>query len=274
MSIQSKEGCGTEFTLSFPIAATPNWILEKLLLRTGDTVVILDDDDSVHQIWEMRFADYMDKINLVHFKSGREAQNFIASFKEKDKIILLSDYKLNNQDINGADVIDQSGLCDKSTLVTNSYNDRSVILNNLSPINKILPKSLISEVEIIVKDANNEAEESSSKQLVVIVDDNRQFTDSMIAFFENHRNVRVDAYSDAKLFLKNISKYSKDTKIIMDHDFKDNMNGFDLAAQLYEWGYTRLYMVSGKRFEKKEIPHYLTVLLKHPNSFEVIVDAV
>ena len=48
----------------------------------------------------------------------------------------------------------------------------------------------------------------------------------------------------------------------MDHDFKSQMNGIDLAKQLHEAGYTKLYLLSGTTFKKGETPDYLTVLLK------------
>jgi len=40
------------------------------------------------------------------------------------------------------------------------------------------------------------------------------------------------------------------------------MNGIDLAKQLHEAGYTKLYLLSGTTFKKGETPDYLTVLLK------------
>ena len=58
-------------------------------------------------------------------------------------------------------------------------------------------------------------------------------------------------------------KYDKDIMIWIDHEFKGSkLNGFDIAKQLHEQGFTRLYLLSGRRFEKGEVPDYLTAILK------------
>jgi hypothetical protein len=48
----------------------------------------------------------------------------------------------------------------------------------------------------------------------------------------------------------------------MDHDFKAQIDGIELAKQLNEAGYTKLCLISGKTFEDGEVPEYLMVLLK------------
>jgi len=64
-------------------------------------------------------------------------------------------------------------------------------------------------------------------------------------------------------FLNNLSKYDKDTIMLIDHEFKGSkLNGFDVAKQLHEQGFTRLYLFSGRDFEKDMIPDYLSVILK------------
>ncbi|CAL7961428.1 hypothetical protein GAMM_220005 [Gammaproteobacteria bacterium] len=46
-------------------------------------------------------------------------------------------------------------------------------------------------------------------------------------------------------------------------EFKSSkLNGFDVAKQLHEQGFTRLYLLSGRTFEKGKVPGYLTVIMK------------
>jgi hypothetical protein len=45
-------------------------------------------------------------------------------------------------------------------------------------------------------------------------------------------------------------------------DLKAQLDGIELAKQLNEAGYTKLYLLSGKTFEDGEVPDYMTVLLK------------
>lgn len=51
----------------------------------GDTIVILDDDDSIHDAWDARFEEYADIIHLEHFEVGEEVINFINNASEKTK---------------------------------------------------------------------------------------------------------------------------------------------------------------------------------------------
>ena len=72
----------------------------------------------------------------------------------------------------------------------------------------------------------------------------------------------IDKYYHPREFLKNVSIYSKNTKISIDYDFKSDMNGIDLAEQLHEAGYINLFLVSGKLEIIEKIPNYLTVISK------------
>ena len=60
-----------------------------------------------------------------------------------------------------------------------------------------------------------------------------------------------------------MSKYDKDVAMCIDHEFKNSsLNGFDVAKQLHEQGFTKLYLFSGREFEKSEVPDYLIAIQK------------
>ncbi|MEI8055438.1 MAG: PAS domain-containing protein [bacterium] len=94
MLIDSKIGKGTKITLTFPITGEPDWIAHQVVLHKGDIVLVLDDDGSVHYAWDERFNDYKNIVNLIHFKSGKRAIDFINAKSKKHKIFLLSDFEL------------------------------------------------------------------------------------------------------------------------------------------------------------------------------------
>jgi|GEM_PF-376420 len=96
---------------------------------------------------------------------------------------------------------------------------------------------------------------------LVIIDDNRAFLSSF-AHLLTMRGKVVDTYCHPQRFLENVSRYAKDTKICMDNDLGCRITGIQLAKQLYEAGFTRLYLLSGWDFEKGEVPDYLTVIVK------------
>lgn len=263
MSIESEIGVGTKIILTFPKIGSPDWIAEEIVLHKGDTVVVLDDDDSIHDAWSARFEDYAGIIHLEHFETGEKAIDFINNASEKNKIFLLSDFELINQGLNGLQVIEKTSMQTQSVLVTSHYHNQPVCDLAAKIVVKILPKQLAPEVPIKIeeKERSESAVDNFKKIDLVIIDDDQLLADSLASLLKK-RFEGVETYYHPSHFLKNLSQYTKDTLICMDHDFKAQIDGIELAKQLNEAGYTKLYLLSGKTFEEGEVPNYLTVLLK------------
>lgn len=269
MHITSKLGKGTTITLTFSRVKAPHWIAEEIALGSNDTVIILDDDTSIHGAWRARFEDIFDEnvqIQRKHFQEGKEALEFILSLPpdEKERVFLLSDYELLKQELNGLHVIAQSGI-NRSILVTSHYADPLVQTQAAKIGTKILPKQLASEIAIKISetDKNNKKEARIEKVDAVIVDDDKSFVNSLLLFAFNDDDI-VDEYYNPEHFLKNVNKYPKDTKICLDNNYATSeLKGLDIAKELHERGYTQLYLLSGEAFNDTEIPSYLTVIGKN-----------
>lgn len=151
--INSVVGKGTKITLLLPIIDMPAWIAQKISLPVGSTVVILDDDPSIHSAWDVCFKKYKDKVHLQHFKSAEKTINFIKSHYEKDYIFLLADFELLDQNTDGIQVIEKTAMQKQALLVTSYYNRPQVIHIAAKFGIKILPKQLshLVPIEIYVK---------------------------------------------------------------------------------------------------------------------------
>jgi amino acid adenylation domain-containing protein/thioester reductase-like protein len=268
MEIQSTVGKGTKVTITFPRVSKPAWVVEEIMLNNDDTLVILDDDTSIHGAWEARVKPYIknNKLKLRHFTLGNDAINFINSFPNQDQIFLLTDYELLKQEFNGIHVIEKTKV-KRSILVTSHYADQLIQTLAQKSETKILPKQLVAEVAIKI-DNNDLASQQkttvkskSGKVDLVLIDDNRNFVKTLILLLQDEGKI-IDAYYDPETFLKAMGQYSKNTKIFLDNDLKAKISGLDLAKKLHKAGYTRLFVLSGKDFELKEIPSYLTVISK------------
>jgi hypothetical protein len=123
MDVESKEGEGTEFRLRFKKVESPKWFADKIEIKKGSTVVVLDDDVLVHDIWKKKFKEYEKEIEAKYFSKCMEAIEFINSIeeKEKGKVLLLTDYEFKGQGINGIGLIEKTKMEDKHILVTNKY---------------------------------------------------------------------------------------------------------------------------------------------------------
>lgn len=160
MEVHSTLGKGTSIQLTFPRAATPAWIAQEIHLSANNIIVILDDDDSIHTAWDLRFAALLASypaLRLHHFKQGKETLYFFAGLnqEEKSRVIFLSDYELLHQDRNGLQIIEDSKIA--HTILVTSYYSSSKIQGAINRLGiKVLPKQMASVVPVFVDtDKNN-----------------------------------------------------------------------------------------------------------------------
>jgi FixJ family two-component response regulator len=274
LSIRSKRGNGTEMHLKFPRIKAPSWLAEEIQVQGRDVIVILDDDHSIHGAWDSRFEPFLEqssKVKVHHFELGKDALAFLNSFPphEKKKIILLTDYELLKQELNGLDVVEKANIS-RSILVTSHY-DRPDIQERACCLGaKILPKQLASEIPINIRDLQDQkafqediSHGSSLKTVDAIwVDDDEDLTKNLELFLFDDKNVIF--FNDPEQFLKEVTSYEKNTRIYLDNNYKSpfRMKGVDIAAQLHDQGYTDLTLVSGEMFTPGALPDYLKVILK------------
>lgn len=146
--IDSKEGVGTRFSISFPRIEVPKYIQNKITLEKGYVVLCLDDDNSMQYVWEKLFYPYKNDLSLMFFTEVKDAEVFINSYEYPEKVFVISDYELRNQDTNGLYFILQHNKRSKSLIVT-SINDNKEINEKIecAGIN-MLPKQFLSNLEI------------------------------------------------------------------------------------------------------------------------------
>jgi hypothetical protein len=155
LTVQSALEKGTTVTLTFPRSAAAKWIAQSMHLVADQTIVILDDDQSIHDAWNMHFAPLLTsypKLRLHHFTQGNKALNFINGLArlKKDNVILLSDYELLHQPRNGLEII-QTSKIKQSILVTSHYTNPAIRDTATKLKIKILPKQMASIIPIHVE---------------------------------------------------------------------------------------------------------------------------
>jgi PAS domain S-box-containing protein len=152
MTLDSIEGVGTTVTLIFPKSDIPTSIADKLIFHKGDIVVVLDSDESLKGIWEELLKNHMNDIKFQFFTSVDEADNFINSSLERDRIFLLVDYELRDKD-KGLRFILENNLKEQSIIITSIHNDKKVhdLIESCSL--KMIPKQYLSDISIVL-DAN------------------------------------------------------------------------------------------------------------------------
>ncbi|MDR2427957.1 MAG: GHKL domain-containing protein [Endomicrobium sp.] len=149
LKIETKENEGTEVILTFPKAEKPRWVEDKIEIKKGNTLVILDHEELVHKHWQEKLKMYEKKITIKYFTQGKEALKYLKSLENKEKVFLIADYELK-EDINGIDVIDKASMKERHLLVTNMYLSDIKEFNKKSGYIKIFHKMHINDISLKV----------------------------------------------------------------------------------------------------------------------------
>lgn len=166
--IQSPVAQGTSVIITLQKEVPPNWFVQKILLNKNQSVVVTDDDNSILQIWQERFSNFVnsDRIKLFTCSNG----NCLVDWLSKNKAIapntsFLMDYELIGQKNTGLDLIEALGIGPQSILVSSRFEEPK-IRERCSKLNvRMIPKGMASLVEI------NLQNEDQSRENISIRDD-------------------------------------------------------------------------------------------------------
>lgn len=264
--IHASEKYGTQIYIWFPRIDTPNWLATEVKLTKDNTVIVLDDDTSIHGAWDSNFKSILAKhpsLKIEHFTHGSAVIEYINSLtpEQKENVFLLTDYELLDQGMNGLDVVMQTGMS-RAILVT-SYAAHTDVQYKVAEAGiKLLPKELAYAVSIVV---DKKIDKWGKKVDMVWVEDRKQYVDDLVKRYYSH--LMVDVYYDPVSFMEDVHQYPLDTRIILDTYYESPdgipyiMDGFRLAKKLNEMGYTKLILFAGET-PKVMVPNYLQVVLK------------
>jgi signal transduction histidine kinase len=153
MSIDSVVGEGTTVSIILPLCDSPDWFLSKINCNLGQTVVILDDDHEIHQLWQSKFKPYTENnlLKVVHLNTPLEAKNW---FKENgiNNILFLTDYELIGFQETGLGIINELKIDAISILVTSHYDE--ILKSKGDRVLKILPKMIVASTQVQITNAD------------------------------------------------------------------------------------------------------------------------
>jgi len=151
-SIQSEAGKGTTVRISIPQVTAPAWYTGSIPLGDSKTVIIVDDDPTIHALWQDRLKQIGSEVMIEHFFDPDSAISWIVQNRRTlGKYLLLTDYNLNSQAGDGITVLERFGVCHPgAVMVTSAFDDRSV-RDRCGKLNvKILPKPVMNFAPILV----------------------------------------------------------------------------------------------------------------------------
>ncbi|MFH1357366.1 MAG: HAMP domain-containing sensor histidine kinase, partial [bacterium] len=146
VKIESTVDEGTTITITLPKQLAPDWFVPEINIDKDTYVFILDDDDSIHQVWKNRLNKLqIAKDKVHHFKSDNSILTFYRekeSLLKKAKILFLFDHELLGNEKTGLQIIDELNIKENAILVTSHYEEEHIRSECARLGVKLLPKNL------------------------------------------------------------------------------------------------------------------------------------
>ncbi len=153
LEIDSKLGNGTKVSIFLPRENEPAWFVPAIKLKTNQTLIVFDDDQSIHQIWKGRLESVPNgsQIQVRNFSDPTELRKFYGkNFTDLDEALFLMDYEISGSSENGLDLIENLGIHKQSILVTSRYEEKNIRDRCEGLGVKLIPKSMSGFVPIEV----------------------------------------------------------------------------------------------------------------------------
>jgi signal transduction histidine kinase len=265
LSVQSQPGRGTAVTLRLPLAQAPGWFVSVLELEPGGTVVVLDDDASIHQVWQGRFESLKTKahgIEVLHFSTPADARGWAQREPAKARVALyLTDYEFIGYKETGLALVESLGVGERSILITSRFEERYILEECRRLKVRVIPKGLAGFVPVEVM-AGQPAPLTGADALLLDDDALVHMTWKVAA---KSNGLSLAAFRDPKEFLAAAELCPKSTAIYLDSELGGGERGEDIAKELHRKGFTNLHLTTGHAPESlPTMPWIKQVLGKEP----------
>jgi signal transduction histidine kinase len=240
IKVESKVGVGTTVSIYLPLAEPPKTFVNNITVKKGDIVAIVDDDQSIHQVWESKLAG----VKMEHFNSTLNVKSNADFY--------LVDYEFLGEEKSGLDFIEENNLASKAILVTSRYEDPEIQERCERQNIKLLSKGLVPYVSVVIeKDFDT-----------ILIDDDelvRMVWDSKA----KEKGVEFKSYADPSE--ANFEGLNKEACIYIDSNLANGLKGEELALKLFNDGFKNIYMATGYNPEDfKDLTFLKGVIGKSP----------
>lgn len=242
LKIESEVGVGTSVIITLPISGPPQWFVPSVELTNNVEICVLDDDQSIHHIWDSRFssADFeANDIKVHHFTSANEIISWYKHQGNVENMWFFVDYELLGHSINGFDVIKEMGVTQSSSLVTSRYEDKKIIETVESLGMGLIPKSMVSYIPI------NITPKVSKDKVTVLLDDDPLV--HMIWEYGAKENCGVDfrPFFKPEKLMNQLDTYDTSSTFYIDSCLDNDVKGEDIAKEIFNRGFENIYLATG-----------------------------
>ncbi len=150
VEIDSKINQGTTIRLILKKEPAPAWFVSEIVIDDEGEYVVLDDDMTIHQMWDSRILQVVRKsIKIHHFEDEKSFEDWFTDKKMPENTTYFFDYELIGNRNSGLDIIERLNIKNKAILVTSNYEDEAIQKRCERLGVRMIPKELAGFVPII-----------------------------------------------------------------------------------------------------------------------------
>ncbi len=257
LRIESAVGKGTSVIISLPQAQVPGWFVAALKLNPGSTVVVLDDDNSIHQIWQGRFEalQMSDKqISLVHLSTPDQLRSWVRDNAAlAQHALYLADFELLGFKETGLSLIEELTLGSRSILVTSRFEEHQIMKDCLRLSVRMIPKGMAGFVPILIN------QPTALVDAILIDDDSLVHLVWQMAATGAGKKLAAFIHPDS--FLEIAESFNKSSPVYVDASLSHGIKGEVVAKKIHDLGFKRVYIATGWAPEKFQELSFLAGVL-------------
>lgn len=240
--MSSEEGKGTVVTIILPSCSEPNWCLSEYYAMPNDHILIVDDSQSVHDVWNEAFKKIEPiDFSYQHFMQAEDVIKFFQIFNSNKQLVIFCDYEFFDSSENGLFVLSQAPKNSIKVLVTSHLYDQKIMKKAIEAGVNLLPKDLLPYFKLYKQSfyKNNYGE------IRLIFIDNEIRNIKSWEFFAKLKKINIATYNDADEFIKGSVQFDKQVPVYIDLNLDRKKTGIEYAKEIRELGFVEIYIATG-----------------------------
>ncbi|MBA2648115.1 MAG: HAMP domain-containing histidine kinase [Legionella sp.] len=225
---------GTVVEITLPSSEPPNWFVSEILISTEKFIVIIDDDQSVHDAWNQRLISASTALQICHFNTFLAFSDWYTP--QIGPLQIFSDYELTDEKNTGLDFFENLHIDNQSILVTSHYENKEIIQRCQNEGIKLLPKNLLTHIPVRLIDVKHVE--------LILIDDSISLCQSW-EFASVAAGKKILTFTNTKDFEKYLIFLDRMIVIYIDSDLNDTIRGEIYAEFIYKQGFKEIFLVTG-----------------------------
>lgn len=271
LEIASTSGQGTTVSILLPRATPPAWFVPALEIPGGGNVVILDDDPSIHGIWDSRLRPAGAAENrIAHTHSPAELRRWVQKHADRlERTVYLLDYELRGERESGLDLAQELGIGRKTILVTSRHEELEIRRRCAGLHVRLLPKALVAFIPIISTPESGIPEAlspsgSEARWDAILIDDD-PLVRELWELAAKDAGKRLKTYLSGAAFLSDVARIDRDSVLYIDSKLEKEEPGEVLAERLRGLGFKTIFLATGRDAKSfADLPYLDGVVGKDP----------